>query len=288
MIDYHALRALNSVIELQSFERASDRLGISQSAVTQRIQTFEAYVGERLLVRRIPYRATTAGEKYLNLLRKVSVLENEIETTELNKPIIKLAINRDSLDLYFLDLLADSEIADLVALQIVAEDQDYTLNFLKSGQVDMCISSQKKALPNHTSDHLGDMIYTLVCSSRFYEKYFKKGVTKITLSEAPLVIFDVHDNAQHTFLKDNFGIDSPTKINQMPSVASFKTSIVGGFGYGLVPMMDVEKELKNKSLVELVPQKKFRVPLYLHQWEYQRDYVKVFNKKLLKVASRLE
>lgn len=287
MIDYHALKALEAVIELQSFESASKALGISQSAVTQRIQGFEAYLGERLLIRKTPYRASETGESYLNLLRKVTSLENDIFKSNSKKPTLKIAINRDSLDLYFLEVLLDKELAELIALEIIADDQDMTLNFLKSGQVDMCISSQKKPLPNHTATHLGDMVYSLVCAPHFYEKYFKKGVGKESLLNAPLVIFDKNDKAQHTYLMDNYGIDNPLMVNQVPSVRSFKNAILGGFGYGLIPIMDIETEIKKKNIVELVPSKKFKVPLYLHQWEYQRDYVKILNQKILKAASKL-
>ena len=78
MIDYNALKALEAVIELQSFEQASRKINISQSAITQRIQNFEAYLGNKLLIRKSPYKPTETGEKYLNLLRKVHSLENEL------------------------------------------------------------------------------------------------------------------------------------------------------------------------------------------------------------------
>jgi LysR family transcriptional regulator (chromosome initiation inhibitor) len=214
-------------------------------------------------------------------------LESELVQPLEGKPSLKLAINRDSLDLYFLDVLSDKEISSIIRLEIIADDQDHTLNYLKSGQADMCISSQSKPLPNHTVTHLGDMVYRLVCAPEFYNKYFKSGSVEESLVNAPVVIFDKNDKVHFSFLKEKFNIDSPLKINQIPSVPSFKKAIIGGFGYGLIPTIDIENELKKKQLIEIIPAKKFKVPLYLHQWEYQKDYIKVFNRKLLKAAARL-
>lgn len=288
MIDYEAIRALEAILEYQSFEKASKSIGITQSAITQRIQGFESFLGERLLIRKTPYKPTATGQAYLGLLRKVKILESEIESNSSNKPIIKIAINRDSLDLYFLDIISDKECAEAFALEIIADNQDNTLEYLKSGQVDMCISSESKAIPKHVSTHIGDMEYCLVCSPQFHMKYFKNKTTKEILANAPLVIFDKNDKLQHNFLKENYGVEPMSSISQMPSVQSFKIAIIGGYGYGFVPLLDIQQELKQKKVLEIFPSKKLKVPLYLHQWEYQKDYIKMFTKKLLKASEILK
>jgi len=287
MIDYHALRALKAVIEFQNFEQASKSLNITQPAVTQRIQNFESYLGQKLLIRKLPYQATERGEELLSLLKKVTILEEEISKGEDFKPTIKIALNRDSLDLYFLDVLNDRKLSQKVNLQILAEDQNKTLNFLKSGQVDMCISSHKTPLPNHNVIKLGDMKYTLVCSKNFYKKYFTSGVNKKNLSKAPLVIFDKDDKVQHIYLKEHYNLESFAQINLMPSVLSFKQAIIGGYGYGLLPVIDVKREIKANRIIQLNPSKDFNIPLYLHQWEYQRSYTKLLTEKIIKAAKAL-
>lgn len=287
MIDYQALKALQAVIEYQSFEFASQNLNISQPAVTQRIQNYETYLGQKLLIRKSPYRATNTGEIYLSLLRKVTVLEDEIIKEESSKPIIKLAINRDSLDLYFLEVLSDPKISEIITLQINADDQNNTLKYLKNGQVDMCISSQEKPLSNHTSIGLGEMKYTLVCSKKFHKNYFIKGVNKKSLSSAPLVVFDKYDKVQHIYLKEHYNLETFSQVNSMPSVLSFKQAILGGFGYGLLPLIDIKNELNSKKLIQLNPSKDFSVPLYLHQWDYQRPHTKLLTERIIQAAKIL-
>lgn len=287
MIDYDALRAIAAVIELQSFEGAAKALSITQSAVSQRIHGFESYIAERLLVRKVPYKATTEGEKYLSLLRKVNSLEDELQDWKDQKPTVKIAVNRDSLDLFFLDVLSDASVADSMVLEVLADDQENTLSYLKNGQADMCISSQERSISNHSSTYLGTMTYILACSKSFYKKYFKGGVNAESLIRSPLIVFDYKDKIQFDFLKHHFGLSTFTKINKIPTVASFKRGLLGGFGYGLIPLLDVQPEIKNKKIVNMTPQLTYSLPLYLHQWEYQRPHIKNFSNRILKASKNI-
>lgn len=51
--DYRALQALDTVIRERGFERAAQKLCITQSAVSQRIKQLENLFGQPLLVRTI-------------------------------------------------------------------------------------------------------------------------------------------------------------------------------------------------------------------------------------------
>ena len=54
MFDYKLLAALAAVVEQGGFERAAQVLGLSQSAVSQRIKLLEARVGQPVLQRSSP------------------------------------------------------------------------------------------------------------------------------------------------------------------------------------------------------------------------------------------
>ncbi len=287
MIDYSALRAIEAVIEFQSFATAAKSLFISQSAVSQRINNIEAYIGERLLIRKQPYRATEKGKEYLSLLRKVSSLEqgllrdkNDLSTL----PTIKLAINRDSLELWFYRVLQDSKLMQNLNFEIIADDQDLTLNFLKSGLVDLCISSEKNSIPNFSSIFIGKMEYRLVCAKDFYQKYFKGKENENAYLEAPAVIFDKNDETLNEVLSKVFKLTKNHSLNLIPSVQGFKNSILAGAGYGLLPLMDIKNELQNKRLIELNKKARLNIPLYLHHWNYQTKNSKQLVQKIEKVA----
>ena len=70
--DYRTLQALDAVIRERGFERAAQKLCITQSAVSQRIKQLENMFGQPLLVRTVPPRPTEQGQKLLALLRQVS------------------------------------------------------------------------------------------------------------------------------------------------------------------------------------------------------------------------
>ena len=74
--DYRTLQALDAVIRERGFERAAQKLCITQSAVSQRIKQLENMFGQPLLVRTVPPRPTEQGQKLLALLRQVELLED--------------------------------------------------------------------------------------------------------------------------------------------------------------------------------------------------------------------
>ncbi|MGQ7171707.1 LysR family transcriptional regulator, partial [Escherichia sp. R-CC3] len=74
---FQLLNALDAVIRERGFERAAQKLCITQSAVSQRIKQLENMFGQPLLVRTVPPRPTEQGQKLLALLRQVELLEEE-------------------------------------------------------------------------------------------------------------------------------------------------------------------------------------------------------------------
>lgn len=75
--DYRTLQALDAVIRERGFERAAQKLCITQSAVSQRIKQLENLFGQPLLVRTVPPRPTEQGQRLLALLHQVELLEEE-------------------------------------------------------------------------------------------------------------------------------------------------------------------------------------------------------------------
>ena len=98
--DYRTLQALDAVIRERGFERAAQKLCITQSAVSQRIKQLENMFGQPLLVRTVPPRPTEQGQKLLALLRQVELLEDEWlgdEQTGSTPLLLSLAVSADSL-----------------------------------------------------------------------------------------------------------------------------------------------------------------------------------------------
>lgn len=276
-MDYEAIKTLESVIRNQNFERAAKELFVTQSAISQRINQLEVEHGQRLLIRELPYRPTEMGESILSHYRKVVSLEESLvlnsNQKDSKKSVVKIALNVDTLETWFMKVLQDPEIAKLLNLQITIDDEKYTLNYLKSGRVDLSIGTMKTPVSNHECIRLGCMNYVLVANPEFKKKHFPKKVADADFANIPAIVFNDRDDLQTAYLKKQFHYSGSYPMTLIPSTSGGKAAIIAGFGYGLQPVLDIQKELKSKALVLVTPEK-FERELYLHHWNYQSDTLK--------------
>src|SRR5690606_39451555 len=84
MLDYQLLQALAAVVEQGGFEQAARALGLSQSAVSQRVKLLEARVGAPVLLRATPPTPTDTGKRLLNHVQ-------DRKSTRLNSSHVKIS-----------------------------------------------------------------------------------------------------------------------------------------------------------------------------------------------------
>lgn len=108
-IDPKQAAALLAVADTGSFEQAAGRLHVTASAVTQRVRALEVSLGTPLVLRTRPCRPTIAGQRVLQHLRRVALLQADLQSTlaaERASPIsVTIALNSDSLGTWFLPAL---------------------------------------------------------------------------------------------------------------------------------------------------------------------------------------
>lgn len=289
MLDYRALQALNAVIQTQGFESAAKKLFITQSAISQRISALENYYGKPLLIRTLPYRPTTLGEALLGHYKRTLLLEEEL-SIKLSKTLthshISIAINRDSLETWFMAVIDKMKSIADISLEIISDDQEVTLDYLRKGLVSACLSTTEKPITNCVATFLGYMDYILVASPAFYKKYFKdKKSIKKNLLKAPAVIFDNKDYLHARYLKHFFKINHETpKYHTVPSVTGFRKFAIHGYAYALIPKIDIVNELNKNKLISILPNKPWKMPLYWHHWAIESEAYKNFNDLVIGVA----
>ena len=113
MFDYAHLEALLAVEREGSFEGAARSLGVTSSAVSQRIKLLEERIGAVVINRQAPIKPTHVGIELCRHAELVSILEDKIISTndclpvleEHRKPVIKIVVNDDSLSSWFMDVL---------------------------------------------------------------------------------------------------------------------------------------------------------------------------------------
>lgn len=271
MFDYKLLAALGAVVEQGGFERAAQLLGLSQSAVSQRIKLLETRVGQPVLVRSTPPAPTELGRRLLNHVQQVRLLEGELLDLMPNldegglPDRLRIALSADSLATWWAPALGDFCAEQTLLLDLLLEDQDVGLKRMRAGEVAACLCAVERPVAGARSVPLGQMRYRALASPAFIARYFPEGVTPHRLVQAPAIVFGPDDRLQHRYLAA-LGQDGGFLHHLCPSSEGFVRMIENGIGWGLVPEIQVREALATGALQELLAQRPIDVLLYWHHW----------------------
>jgi LysR family transcriptional regulator (chromosome initiation inhibitor) len=271
MFDYKLLSALAAVVEQAGFERAAQVLGLSQSAVSQRIKLLEARIGQPVLVRATPPSPTDIGRRLLNHVQQVRLLERDLLSQvpaldeEGSPERLRIALNADSLATWWVGAVGDFCAEHHLLLDLVVEDQDVGLKRMRAGEVAACLCGSERPVAGARSQLLGAMRYRALASPAFVARYFAQGVSVETLARAPALVYGPDDFLQHRYLA-SLGSDGSFEHHLCPSSEGFIRMAEAGLGWGLVPELQVREQLRRGTLVELLDGQVIDVPLYWHHW----------------------
>lgn len=271
MFDYKLLAALAAVVEQGGFERAAQWLGLSQSAVSQRIKLLEARAGQPVLLRANPPAPTEIGRRLLNHVQQVRLLERDLQdqvpalAEDAPAERLRIALNADSLATWWAPLMSDFVNRQRLLLEHVVEDQDVGLRRMRAGEVAGCVCAAERPVAGARALPLGAMRYRALASPEFRARHFAGGVDGTALADAPSIVFGADDRLQHRFLA-GLGVDGRFVHHLCPSSEGFVRLACAGLGWGMVPELQVREQLARGELVELLPGRLLDVPLYWHHW----------------------
>lgn len=255
---------LAAVVDAGSLDAASRRLHLTQSAVSQRIATLERAVGQVLLVRSRPVRATPAGNAVVRYARQLEHLHDDLAQAlgagVDHTPHVRLAVNADSLSTWLLAPLAQACERHGIAVALHREDEAKTADLLMDGSVLAAITTRGTAAPGCTVTPLGTMRYRAAASPSYVDRWMPHGATVEALSRAPVVDFDAHDDLQSRWLATHAPHAAPPR-HQVPSSTEFRQAIHLGMGWGMLFATDV----RDSDLVDLGGPT-LEVPLFWQQW----------------------
>jgi len=289
MLDYKLLAALASVVEQGGFERAAQALGLSQSAVSQRIKLLEARLGQPVLLRAAPPRPTEVGRRLLNHVQQVRLLERDLqgEVPELDEgrlpERLRIALNADSLSTWWAEAVAPFCTAHGVVLDHVLEDQDVGLKRMRAGEVAACVCAVERPLAGARSQFLGAMRYRALASPRFVARHLGGGASAEALLRAPAIVFGPDDQLQHRYLA-SLGLSGAFSHHLCPSSEGFVRLLQSDLGWGLVPELQVSSELASGALVDVFQGMPIDVPLYWHHWRNGGDLLAELTRQLVRSA----
>ena len=291
MFDYKLLSALAAVVEQAGFERAAQVLGLSQSAISQRIKLLEARIGQPVLVRATPPSPTDIGRRLLNHVQQVRLLERDLQRVvpslddEGLPERLRIALNADSLATWWAQAVGDFCADNQLLLDLVVEDQTVGLKRMRAGEVAACLCASERPVAGARSVLLGAMRYRAMASPAFIARHFPQGVKAAQLPKTPALVFGPDDFLQHRYLAA-LGVDGGFEHHLCPSSEGFIRLTEAGLGWGLIPEQQVREQLASGALVELLPDKPIDVPLYWHHWRNGGQLLEALTAHLTRSASR--
>ena len=293
--DPAALECLAAIVEEGGFERAAQRLSITQSAVSQRLRALEAQVGTVLIVRSRPLRPTSAGQLLLKHTKQLRLLRADLERDlkELapssaggnrDEERVSIAINADSIATWALPALNDLA-RDGLPMEIITDDQDFTHEWLREGQVLGCVTTLKQALRGCKVVALGAMNYVAIARADYAREHFPKGLTQHNFRDVPFVAFNRKDDMQAEFVAKAFGLKR-VALNQLfvPSSEGQVRAVLAGWGVSVVPELLARGLLQQGELVNIAPERALPIQLYWHCWNLSSEVLDALTAALTRAA----
>jgi LysR family transcriptional regulator (chromosome initiation inhibitor) len=288
-LDYRALAVLDAVASHGSFDKAALALGITQSAVSQRIKALEDASGRLLIIRGQPAVPTGLGQRLIVHHRNVKLMEASLDIdlgNSVSMPEIAIAIDADSLATWFPDTLSALLAPPRCQLDVRLADSDSALQMVRDGSVFGCVTAESgtaiDAAAATSVTPLGTLRYVCVATPVFAGHWFGDGFIAEAVQLAPAVV------GQHgllaRFLAEQLSMREPFPHHTLPVEAARRGCVQDGLAYGLMPQRLAAQALATDRLVDLMPGSTLDVPLSWHAWTLDTPFTKLLSEQIVKSA----
>ncbi len=268
-MDYTQLATLAAILRSGSFEGAAAELGLTQSAVSQRLKALEERIGAQLVHRAQPCSGTDAGRRLAVHADNVALLEHALDDdlralSPRPQTRIRVAVNADSLATWFVNAMAmlPDHLFDLVV-----DDQDFSADWLRRGEVMAAVTALESPAPGCDCRPLGTLEYTATSSPSYMARHFPDRITPEAMARAPMLLFDQKDHLQKHWMKRYLGKVFTPPHHGLPSSTAFVEASLHGLGWGMNPTALVKDHLRAGTLVPLLPNAPYETPLF---WQTPR------------------
>lgn len=274
MLDYPSLAAVAAVAREGSFEKAAAVLGVTPSAVSQRVKGLEERMGAILITRGVPCRATEIGARLCAHVEQVRLLEGDVVADlprlvdpEKGPPLVRVAVNADSVSTWFPAAAARFAAETGALLDLVLDDEAHTADWLRSGEVLAAVTADPTPVSGCRIHPLGPIEYVATASPGFMARFFAGGVGAESLQRAPVLRFDRRDQLQARWTMKTLGVQPSPLVHWTPSTQGMLDMTLAGLGWAMTPVALARPHLASGRLVELPPGSRISVALY---WQRSR------------------
>ncbi len=261
-----------TVVEEKSFTEASEKLFISQSAVSQQIKALENELGVSLLVReKRSFRPTPTGEYFYaqskNILKEVEELR--VKTVEIGSedvsesrlrvgylsnfsgPELSLAVGRFS------------EIYPDIQIEIVSGTHEELYLGMLKGTIDMAFNDQRRAF---SDDFVNFEIVKCDCYIEISKRHplcEKEYIDVANLNSIPCILISSKDQQEIEldYYKNTLGYDCPFVFAK--NLEEARLMVVGNRGF--LPVESVHPSIEKDITIQ-------RIPVYKNKKVLRRNY----------------
>ncbi|CAN7630429.1 ArgP/LysG family DNA-binding transcriptional regulator [Pseudoduganella sp. LjRoot289] len=292
-LDYKALAVLDAVASHGSFEKAAMALGISQSAVSQRIKALEDSSGRLLIVRGVPCVPTGLGQRLISHQRNVRLMEAALDIdlgNRVSMPEISIAVDGASLATWFPQALPPLLLPPRCQLDVRQAGREQALHMVQEGSVFGAIAARGDAasgpasLNGPATTPLGAMRYLCVATPEFAGRWFGDGFSAEAVQLTPAVVSERALMAR--FLAAAVGERGAFPHHTLPVSPALYECIYGGLSYGLLPQLHVAGAIDSGRLVDLAPGHALDVPLDWHAWNLDTPFTRALSEQIVASARR--
>lgn len=248
-----ALDAFYTCAQIRSFTKAAERLHITQSALSQRIQNLESDLGLTLFLReRSQLKLTDEGEMLLRYCQNKEILEQEtlsnIKSTILkNTGMLRIggfsSIMR-SVILHSLAPILKSK--NRPKLKLLVRETHALPELLRSGEIDYMILDEKIERDHLESILLGEELYYMVKAKKYQGDLIYLDQDEADTTTHKFLRKKSNEKLERIFMDDIYGILDGVKL---------------GLGLGVLPKHLIQQHTDLEILKEYGEKK---VPFYLY------------------------
>ncbi|WP_374667694.1 ArgP/LysG family DNA-binding transcriptional regulator, partial [Ramlibacter sp.] len=171
--------------------------------------------------------------------------------------------------------------------EMITDDQDFTHEWLRQGQVLGCVTTLKQALRGCKVLPLGAMRYVAVAEAGYAREHCPKGLTPHNFRDLPFIAFNRKDDMQSEFVSRAFGLKR-VSLHQLfvPSSEGQVRAVLAGWGVSVVPELLARGLIQQGQLVNIAPDDALPIALYWHCWNLESDVLDQLTTALRQAAER--
>ncbi|TNM61939.1 ArgP/LysG family DNA-binding transcriptional regulator [Streptomyces sp. NP160] len=303
-LDLPRLRALAASVELGSQEAAAEALGLTPSALSQRLQALEAATGRPVLVRSRPVLPTATGLVLIDLLKQIEGLEPAAPQRDASpspypahRPRLSIAVPPE-LVTWALTALVGLSVQWQVS--VLEADATAAADLLRAGEVLGALVLSPQPIGGCTRIDLGALTYRAVASPAFAERY---GLTSTddaditsAVRSAPAVKAqgagaDLLDQVtrldQSSELEHDLRARADIPAHVLPAGASQISAVTLGLGWAVLTEPQVSELLKSGDLVDVAAGRVLQRTLSWQHWNLATPAVNELTDAVVAASARL-